>query len=58
VDWLALAAWDRRVDASEKYLWSAVEKKPIAATITVEIPRREEQPARQATVTVRFGQLT
>jgi hypothetical protein len=58
VDWLALAAFYRRVEGSEKYLWSAVETQPIAATVTLEIPRHGEHPARQATLTVRFGQLT
>jgi len=58
VDVLVRAAWDRRVDHAEKYLWQRVESQPLAATIEVEVPRRGKQPARKATLEVRFTQVS
>lgn len=54
VDLLVRASWNRRVDHAERYLWAKVEAQPVAATLTVRVPRRGLQPARQATVTVRW----
>jgi Transposase DNA-binding/Transposase Tn5 dimerisation domain len=55
VDLLVRAAWNRRVDHPECHLWAKVAAQPIAATLTVRVPRRGSQPARQATVTVRWS---
>jgi hypothetical protein len=54
VDLLVRAAWNRRVDHPERYLWTTVAAQPVVATLTVRVPRRGPQPARQATVTVRW----
>ncbi len=60
VDLLVRAAWDRRVEHPERYLWAAVGVAPVAATVVVAVPprrgtgRRPAQLARTATVTLRF----
>jgi len=54
VDLLVRAAWNRRVDHPERYLWTKVAAQPVVATLTVWVPRRGLQPARQATVAVRW----
>jgi hypothetical protein len=54
VDLLVRAAWNRRVDHPERYLWTKVAAQPVVATLTVRVPRRGPQPARQATVAVRW----
>jgi hypothetical protein len=58
VDLLVRAAWNRRVDHAEKYLWQTVKAFPLATTVTLEIPRRGTQPARCATLSLRFGGVT
>jgi hypothetical protein len=55
VDLLVRAAWDRRVAHPEQYLWATVSAWPVAATLTVHVPRHEGQPARQAVLSLRFG---
>ena len=55
VDLLVRAAWNRRVDPPERSLWTKVAAQPVVATLTVRVPRRGPQPARQATVAVRWG---
>lgn len=55
VDLLVRASWDRRVDHPQRYLWARVAAQPAVATLTLHVPRRGTQPARQATVTVRWG---
>ena len=58
VDLLVRAAWNRRVDHAEKYLWQTVKAFPLATTVTLEIPRRGAQPARCVTLSPRFGPVT
>jgi len=58
VDLLVRAAWDRRVEHSEQYLWATVSAWPLATTLTVPVPRHAGQPARPATVSLRFGAVT
>jgi len=58
VEILIRAAWDRRVEHPEQYLWATVTAWPVAATLPVHVPRHEEQPARQATVSLRYGAVT
>ena len=55
---LVRAAWNRRVDHPENYLWSFMESQPVAGTLTVTVPRKGKQPSRQAELTVRFCQVT
>jgi hypothetical protein len=54
VDLLVRASWNRWVDPPARYVWPKVEASPAVATLAVRVPRREAQPARQATVTVRW----
>src|SRR5262249_50896243 len=58
VDVLVRAAQDRKADHEEKYLWAAMATARIAATVTIKLGARAGQPARQATLTVRWRQLT
>lgn len=55
---LVRAAWDRRVEHPEKYLWSYLQAQPRAASLTVTIPRKDKKPERIATVEVRFAPVT
>jgi hypothetical protein len=52
VELLVRAAWNRRVDHPERYLWTKVTAQPMVATLTVRGPRPGPQPAHQATVAV------
>ena len=58
VDLLIRAAQDRKADHAEKYLWAAMATAPVAATVTVHMGARADQPARNATLTVRWRQVT
>jgi hypothetical protein len=58
VDLLLRAAWDRCVTQPEHYVWATVAAQPIAATCTGQVPRRGSQPARTATLAVRWCPLT
>lgn len=55
VDLLIRAAWDRRVAHVERYLWATVLAQPVAEVFTVQVPRHQEQPARAAVLTLRYG---
>lgn len=54
VDLLVRAAWDRRVDHTESYLWAAMASVAVTATATIHVGRRAGQPARSATLAVRW----
>lgn len=58
VDLLVRAAWDRRVEHPEQYLWATVSAWPVAATLTVHVPRHAGQAARPAVLSLRFGPVT
>jgi hypothetical protein len=58
VDLLVRAAQDRKVDHAEKYLWAAMATAPVAATVTVHMGARAGLAARNATLTVRWRQIT
>lgn len=58
VDLLVRAAWDRKVDHEEKYVWAAMRTAAVAATITIQIGQRTNPPARAATLKVRWRHLT
>ena len=47
---------NRRVN-DEGYLWQAVQQAPVAGQYTFTVQRREDVPARQATMSVRFTQV-
>jgi hypothetical protein len=58
VDLLVRAAQDRRVDQPEHYLWAAMATAAVAATVTVPMGKRANQPARDAILTVRWQSIT
>ena len=58
VDLLVRAAWDRCVAHPEAYLWATMQAAPVAATVAVTVPRHGTQPARTATLQVRFRAVT
>ncbi len=58
VDLLVRAAWDRRVEHAEQYLWAALAAAPQVATLTLRLPKQGAQPARRATLRVHLRRLT
>lgn len=58
VDLLVRAAWDRKVEHPDKYLWAAMATAAVSAMVTIHIGRRTGQPAREATLQVRWQQVT
>lgn len=57
-DLLIRAGQNRSVTEPEVgLLWEVVEKQPIAGHLKVQVSKREEQPARHATVAVRYTSL-
>lgn len=45
----------RRIAGAKELLGVAVRQGPVRGTLTVEVPRKDGQPGRRATVAVRFG---
>ena len=59
VDLLVRATQDRAItDPDHRRLRAAVATAPVAATVTLHLPRRAHQPARQASLTVRWRAVT
>ena len=58
VEMLMRAAWDRCVDGPQRYVWATVAAQPVVTEIVVQVPRRGTQPARQATLSLRYSALT
>jgi len=58
VDLLIRAAWDRCVSAPQRSVWTAVEAQPVVTKIVLHMPRRGLQPAREATLALRYCPLT
>ena len=57
-DVLVRAAWDRKVEHPENYLWSFLESQPVAGQLTITVPRKGKQPARQAELSIRYAKVT
>jgi hypothetical protein len=55
---LVRAAWDRAVTEPERHLRAHLESQPVAGPVSVSVPRRPGQPARQAALSVRFAPVT
>src|SRR5579859_6925467 len=55
---LVRAAWDRAVKSPQRRLWAHLRSQPCAGQLTVSVPRRPGQPARQAQLGVRFASVT
>jgi hypothetical protein len=58
VELLIRASWDRCVRAPQRYVWASVEAQPVAGEIVIQVPRRGPQPAREATLSLRYCPLT
>jgi hypothetical protein len=58
VELLVRVAQDRKVAQEERYLWAALASAAIAATLTIQLGKRGQQLARQATVSVRWRPVT
>src|SRR5438067_750020 len=58
VDLLIRAAWNRGVHAPQRYVWDTVVAQPVAAPLLLHVPRRGPQPAREATLALRFCPVT
>jgi transposase Tn5 family protein len=58
VDLLIRASWNRCVSAPQRYVWTSVEAQPVACEIAIEVPRCGTQPAREATLSLRYCPLT
>jgi len=55
---LVRASHNRLVDHPEKYLWNFMDKQTISGTLTIEVPRQNKKPKRQANLAIRFAQVT
>jgi hypothetical protein len=58
VDRLIRAAWNRCVNAPQRYGWDTVAAQAVAAQLLLHVPRRGPQPAREATLALRYCPLT
>ena len=58
VELLIRASWDRCVSAPQRYVWATVEAQPVVEQLRLQVPRRGAQPAREATLALRFCPLT
>jgi hypothetical protein len=54
VDLLIRASWNRCVNAPQRYVWATVEAQPLVAHLRLHVPRRGPQPAREATLALRY----
>jgi len=57
-DLLIRGTHNRRVDDTAKYIWTAVRQRPVAGQYVLQVHRKNGQPARQATITVRYTSVT
>jgi hypothetical protein len=58
VDLLVRAAQDRKAKHEEKYLWAVMATAPLAATVTIHIGARAGHSAREASLKLRWKQVT
>lgn len=54
---LIRATHNRCVDHAQKYLWDFVRSQKISGSYVVAVPRKAQQPARQAELTIRFAEV-
>lgn len=57
-DVLVRAAWNRSTDAPEKYLWAHMMNLPISGTVKITAPRKKGKPSREATLSVRYSNIS
>lgn len=55
---LIRASHNRRVSHEARYLWEAIRQSPLKGQLTVELRRKDDQPPRKATLTVRYTTLS
>lgn len=55
---LTRAAWNRCVDHPQKYLWDQMQSEVLQGVITVQIPRKDGEPQREAQLAVRYAPVT
>jgi hypothetical protein len=48
----------RRVDDAAKYLNQAIAQSPVRGTVTIQLPRGDDRPTRQAVLSLRWGSYT
>ncbi len=56
-DLLVRAAWNRRVEHPEGYLWETLEHQPESGRLELSVPRRGQPPARTAALSVRHAEV-
>jgi hypothetical protein len=54
---LIRATHNRGVDHPQKYLWDFMRSQKISGSYAIEVPRKGNQPARQAQLTLRFAEV-
>lgn len=57
IDVLVRAAWNRRLDQPEGYLWDHMAKVPVCQHITIAVPRKKGQVKRQAVLSIRYSKV-
>lgn len=55
---LVRAQHNRQVAHPQKYLWALLAAQPVAARLKIQVPRKDGQPGRVATLSIRFTQVT
>ena len=55
---LIRANHNRRVNQYMKYLRESISQAPEAGNLKVSVPKKDGQPLREATLTIRYGMLT
>jgi hypothetical protein len=55
---LVRAAWNRKLDHSEKLLWLYMKTQPLAAKLEITVPRKHKKPQRTAIVSLRFAPVS
>lgn len=58
VEWLIRAAWNRRVEHAEKYLWDMMKSVPLLGTTSLRLPGRGQVAERTATMEIRCAPVT
>ena len=57
VDVLVRAAWNRRIDQPEKYLWDHMAHLPVSQYLTIAVPRKPGQAKREAVLSLRYSKV-
>lgn len=52
---LVRSQFNRKLEQKDQRLWDHLARQPLAGTLKVQVPRHEQEPARLATLQIRFG---